>query len=599
MNQKALPAAILLALSHPLFAQVQETELEPVVVTANRVARTADETLAAVTVITRKDIEQQQAQSAPDLLRGLPGVMFSNNGGPGKTTSLFLRGATSGQTLVLIDGVRVGSATAGDAALQEIPVDQIERIEIVRGPRASLYGSEAIGGVIQIFLRKGVSAPSFSVTGGSRSTFGGSGQASIGSDAAWLSAGLSANNTHGINAKQNSEPDKDGYRNESINLRSGFRASDTVNIELQGLQTTGFSKYDGNPNETYSREELVSGLLRYTPTENLRLTVRLAENRDVSRNYKDGAYKSRFDTLRTQASWQTDYTVTEGHVLTGGVDFLRDHVTSSTTYATDSRVNRAIFGQYIADFGAFDAQLAGRHDDNEQFGSHNSGSVALGYAFSSDLRLRGSYGTAFKAPTFNALYYPWGGDPTLKPERSRSKEIGLSGKTSNVQWDVSLFDSWLSNMVEWIEQPAGVWNAYNTTAHIRGAEVSAKTKIGETTIGASYTQLLPQYEVEVVKGNLLARRARQTARIDIDHDLSSKWSVGSSLSGVGKRYDNAANTTKLGGYATLDLRVEYKINTDWRLQGRIENALDKRYETAADYNQPGIGAFVTVRYQPK
>lgn len=598
MTLKALPAAVLLAASHPVLAQTQETELEPIVVTANRVARTAEETLTAVTVITRKDIERQQAQSVPELLRGLPGVSFANNGGPGKVTSLYLRGTTDGQTLVMIDGVKIGSATIGSAALQDIPVDQIERIEVVRGPRASLYGSEAIGGVIQVFTRKGATAPAISLSAGSRSSFGGAAQAGIGSEEAWLSAGVSANSTRGINARQGNEPDRDSYRNESVNLRSGFRPFENLSVELQGLQTTGRNLYDGFPDESLIRQELLAAALRYDPADSLRSTLRLAQSRDASKDYIDGAFASRFDTLRTNASWQNDLTLTEGHVLTAGVDYLRDRVSSTTDYAASSRINRALFAQYLADIGALDAQLAGRHDDNEQFGSHNSGSLALGYTFSPALRLRGSYGTAFKAPTFNALYYPFGGDPSLRPERSRSKEIGLSGAVSMVHWDLSLFDSWLSNMVEWIEKPAGIWNPYNTTAHIRGAELSARVRLGATTLAASYTQLLPQYEVDVVRGNQLARRARQTARLDVDHDFGT-WSIGSSLSGSGKRYDDAANTVKLGGYATLDLRAEYRIDAAWRIQGRIENAFDKRYETAYLYNQPGFGAFVTLRYQPQ
>ncbi|MDO6387140.1 MULTISPECIES: TonB-dependent vitamin B12 receptor [unclassified Uliginosibacterium] len=602
-THKTLPAALLLALSHPVLAQ--ETELAPVVITANRVARSAEETLTSVSVITRKEIEQQQARSVPDLLRGLPGVQFANNGGPGKTTSLFLRGTNSDHTLVLIDGVKVGSATSGGTALQDLPIEQIERIELVRGPRASLYGSEAIGGVIQIFTKKGVQPTSLSLTGGSRHSFEGSAAGGFGSPDAWLNLGASGLTTRGINVKDGGsapESDRDGYTRSTVNVRGGGRIGENLSYDAQALHTEGRNEYDGNPNVTDLQQDLYAGNLRWAASERYTTSFKLAQTLDASKNFKDDKFSSRFDTRRSQASWQNDFTLAEGHQLVGGYDYLYDEALSSTSYALDSRVNQAVFGQYLADIGRFDLQVAGRHDKNEQYGHHNTGSLALGYTFTPALRLRASYGTAFKAPSFNDLYYPGAGNPDLQPEKSRSSELGASGKTGGFSWEASLFRTEVSNLIAWapISTGSAIWIPSNVSkARITGLELGAKQHFGNTTLAASATLQNPQDQSgSSTDGNLLVRRARQFGRLDADHQLGA-WSIGASLNGVGSRYDDAANKVKLGGYATTDLRAEYALNKDWRAQTRLENVFDKNYQTAYGYNQAGTSAWLTLRYQPK
>lgn len=600
-----LPAAIALAFSPTLSAQSPVTELDAVVVTANRVARSAEETLTSVSVITRKDIEQQQARSVPDLLRGLPGVQFANNGGPGKSTSLFLRGTNSDHTLVLIDGVKVGSATSGGTALQDLPIEQIERIELVRGPRASLYGSEAIGGVIQIFTRKGVQPTSLSLTSGSRHSFEGSATGGFGSPDAWLNLGASGLTTRGINVKDGGsspEPDRDGYTRSTVNVRGGGRIGETLGYDVQALHTEGRNEYDGNPNVTDLQQDLYAGNLSWVASDRYTTSFKLAQTLDASKNFKDETFSSRFDTRRSQASWQNELTLAEGHQLVGGYDYLYDEALSSTRYARGSRVNQAVFVQYLANIGDFDLQLAGRHDKNEQYGRHNTGSAAVGYAISPALRLRASYGTAFKAPSFNDLYYPGAGNPDLQPEKSRSSELGASGKVGNFSWEASLFRTEVSNLIAWapISPGSAIWIPSNVSkARMTGLELGARQVLGKTTLGISATVQNPESLAEGSNyDNLLVRRARHSARLDADHQLG-RWSLGASLNGVGSRFDDAANKVKLGGYATTDLRAEYSVDKAWRVQTRIENLFDKRYQTAYGYHQAGLGAWLTLRYQPK
>ncbi|MEN3110574.1 TonB-dependent vitamin B12 receptor [Uliginosibacterium paludis] len=600
-RSKALPAAILLAFSHSVLAADTETVLDDVVVTANRVARTAEDTLTSVSVITRKDIEQKQAATVPELLSGLPGVQFTNNGGIGKNTSLFLRGTNDGHTLVLIDGVRVGSATLGSAGLQDLPVEQIERIELVRGPRASLYGSEAIGGVIQIFTRKGPQPAAFSLGGGSRQTYQGSATGGFGSQDLWLNVGASGFATHGINVRETAnEPDKDGYTRSSMNVRGGGRIGQSLNWDLQTLHTEARNKYDGNPNVTDVKQDLYTGNLQYTANARYNTSLRLAQNLDASTNLKEDNFSSRIDTRRSQASWQNDFSLAEGQQLVGGLDYVYDEVLSNSAFSRTKRSNRAAFAEYLGEFGQADLQLSARHDSNEQYGHHNTGSIAAGYSFSQALRVRSSYGTAFKAPSFNDLYYPSSGNPNLQPETSRTIEAGAGGKLGQFSWDASVFKTRINNLIAWAPDASGNYVPGNVSrAHITGLELSASQKFGNTTVGASATLLNPKdHSGGATEGNLLARRSRQSGRIDVDQ-LIGQWSVGASLNGTGKRYDAANNTVKMGGYATADLRVEYRFNPEWRIQTRVENVFDKRYQTVSTYNQPGVGAFVTLRYQPK
>ncbi len=275
--QKRLIPAVVLPLLVSTFVYPTDDTVAPIIVTATRTAQTADQTLASVTVITRAEIEQQQAQSVEDVLRGVPGLSLANSGGPGKATSVFLRGTNSDHVLVLIDGVKVGSATLGTTAFEELPIDQIDRIEIVRGPRSSLYGSEAIGGVIQIFTRKGggPTTPYFSVGAGSYRTYNASAGVSGGGTRGWYNFSANDDHTAGINACKGSltagcfaiEPDKDGYRNASGTVRAGYRFDNGTEVDFHALRAQGSTAFDGSfVNAAQFAQQVVGGTLHYTPS---------------------------------------------------------------------------------------------------------------------------------------------------------------------------------------------------------------------------------------------------------------------------------------------------------------------------------------------
>ncbi len=602
MNTRSIPAALLL-----LFAtqSVTAIDLNPVVVTATRTAQTVDDTLASVSVITREDIEQKQFQSVQDALRGLPGIDITNNGGPGKATSVFLRGTESDHVLVLIDGIKVGSATLGTTAFQNIPIEQIERIEVVRGPRSSIYGSEAIGGVIQIFTRKGGGkvTPYFSIGGGTHRTFNGSVGVSGGGERGWFNLSASAEDTQGFNSCEGPggcftiEPDKDGYNNLSGSLRAGYRFKNGLEVDAHALRTKGDVEFDGGfQNETDSVQQVLGGSVRYTVMDFWHIIFTGGQSQSNTENFKDGVFASTFDTERDTLSLQNDLFFAENHLVTLGLDYQDDRVESSTVYTVDTRNNKGIFAQYQGELSNHHLQAALRRDNNEQFGSRTTGSAAWGYSFHNGLRLSTSYGTAFKAPTFNELFFPGFGNPNLEPEESRSLEIGLSSTTGWGRWAINAYETRVDDLIAFNALTFAPDNI--NEARIRGLEASLATQFNGWNLNTSFTMQNPKNRSGgAFENNLLPRRSKHSFKVDVDRSFGN-FALGATLFTQGKRFDDLANSRRLGGYSTVALRGEYTLAKDWRLQARLDNLLDKEYQTASFFNQQGRSVFLTLRYQP-
>ncbi len=607
VRRSVLATALLCVLS-PAFAD-SATDLDGVVVTATRTAQTQDQTLSAVTVIDRADIERLQPSSLADLLRGTPGMALANTGGPGKATSVFLRGTESDHVLVLVDGVKIGSATSGSAALQDIPVEQIERIEIVRGPFSSLYGSEAIGGVIQIFTRRpeGAFVPSFMVGVGSDSHLTGSAGIAGKVGNGWYSLEASHDQTHGINSCRvgaaeagaacfADQPDNDGYRNNALTLQGGYRFNEQWDGDVRLFRSEGHNDYDGTFSDSDdSATQVVGGRLHYRPTQDLTFTLSLGTSGDFSKDYLHGVYVDRFDTHRDIGSLQADIAL-GGGLLSAGFDYQRDQVDSSTDYAVDSRIDRGTFLQWQQSFGRQSLQASVRRDDNSQFGGKNTGSVLWGWDFTQTLRLTASYGTAFKAPTFNDLYYPGYGNPDLRPEKSQNIELGLRGTYGWGYWSLNAFRNKVDDLITYDASTGLPGNVED--ARIRGAEGVVSGHVAGWLVTGTATWLDPRDETPGFDhGNLLARRARQMARVDLDRSFGN-FSVGGSWYVSGRRYDDLDNQHPLGGYALTDLRVAYALTRDLKVQLALNNAFGKNYETAWYYNQPGRNYMLTLRYQP-
>lgn len=600
-------AFICLSVSPHVLAE-ESTPLEEVVVTADRKARTVDATLAPVTIITRKDIEKYQASSLPEVLRRVPGVSITNSGGAGKATSVSLRGTNDKHVLVLVDGVKIGSATLGSTPFQDIPLADVERIEVVRGPRSSLYGSEAIGGVIQIFTRKGKEGfhPELTLQAGSNDTQAVNASLSGADKATWYSMGIGSERTAGINAKTtDSSGEKDGYERRQATFRAGHGFANGVKIEANLLQAEGDNEYDpfvgsaNQPSNTFETSAL-SGKLTAPLGQRTVVTAQVGQSKDRSENFTNGVAGSRFNTNRDTASLQVDVQASANGNLTVGADQQKDTVDSTINYTIKSRKNDGIFASYQHQLGKANVEVSARKDDNQQFGKHTTGGVAAGYDISDNLRVKASYGKAFRAPTFNELYYPAFGKADLKPEQSRNTEIGVSGKWLQGQgtWSADVFRNEIDNLITY---PAPTFAISQIEkAQIQGVELGAGTKVAGWDVNGNVTVQQPKNVGGANDGKLLTNRPQQIANVDVDREFG-KVRLGASLHGESKRYKDADNkaSSKLPGYGTLDLRADYKLSKDWTVGAKIGNVLDKQYQTNSGYNQDGINGLVTLRFAPK
>lgn len=590
------------AVSSPVIADVSSRDA--VIVTATRYPVTTDESLASVTVINRADIERSQARTLPEILRGVPGVDVTSQGGYGKLTSVFLRGTNSGHALVLVDGVKIGSATSGITSWEFLPLAEIERIEIVRGPRSSLYGSEAMGGVIQIFTRQGTGPlqPRAEITAGSFHTneVNGGVSGSDGKTSYNIHAGRFA--TRGFNARQPvvefgtplNEPDRDGYDNRYASLRLAHRLDNGAEIELHNLYAQGNSEFDSTGNNEDDFVQSATGArLRLQPASAWNTSFLYGRSRDERLDFRaDGsATATRFDTTRRSFTWQNDFTLETDQLLTLGYDAQNDDVSSTTSYDKTSRDNRGLFGQHQSRFGAHDVLVSLRRDNNEQFGRHSTGNLGWGYALSGNRRFVASYGTAFKAPTFNDLYYPGYSNPNLRPEESKTMEIGLKAKEANYHWSAHAFRTDIDHLIALDSSyiPQNI-----SRARIEGAEVESAITLDSWRITGGLTLVNPRDEST---DNVLARRSRKSVKVDLDRRLGDV-EAGLGIIAQGPRFDDAANTQRLGGYSVLNLHAQRALTKDWRWRARIENLLDKEYQTAQSYNSARRSFFLSLAYQP-
>jgi len=601
----------LLSSSCPLVAIAQEdlSDLNQVIVTASRTAEPLAAAIASVTVITRMDIDRLQPHSVDELLAGLAGISFSNNGDLGKTTSIFVRGTNPDHVLLLIDGIKIGSATTGMAAWEQLPVEQIDHIEIVRGPNSSLYGSEAIGGVVQIFTRHGApgasDVPSLTASGGSHGTYQGelgySGSARNG----WYNLSASGLYTDGIpiciaNAPTTADcyttTPQQGYWSGSVNLSGGYRWHDAT-ATLDVLRVDGDTRYDGNSfsgDESRVAQQVLGVSLTVTPLARFGVTFTAGQSLDRSQQYFSGTPIGFFNTRRDTFSWVNQLSLAPAQKLLLGADFEHDTIASDTAYATQSRDDTGVFALYQWLGRHQEVQLSERYDHNQQFGDHFTGSAQWAYRWSDALRLTASYGTAFKAPTFNDLYFPFYGDPTLRPETSRSAEVGLSGRSSVLTWAVNAYQTEINDLIEYNPATFGADNI--DRARIRGLEIQLAAQLEAWRALLQVTWLDPR-DTGANYGELLPQRAQFTARLDLDRDFHA-FSVGATLFQSGPRYEDPANTQRMGGYGTLDVRAAWRFQPRWELQALLKNALNRDYETVFYYNQPGRSAYLTLRYVP-
>ena len=596
-----------------LFLQIsalQAEEQDTVVVTATRTPQSLEETLAAVTVLTHEDIERVQARSVDELLRGLPGVSVDNAGGFGKATSIFLRGTESDHVVVLVDGIRIGSPTLGIAAWEHLPLDSIERIEIVRGPRSALYGPNAIGGVVQFITRAPQEGFHFAARAGSGSHDTRRLSASIDArrERLWMSATFADFDTAGFNACEGfpfppgggcftSEPDADGYHNELVSARAGMRVTDSTALEIRLLDADGETEFDGSfANRARVHERAVSVHMQQRVSEASQVSAVLGRSSDDTENFLDETFASQFDTQTESLSLQWDRKFGASSTFTAGLDQLRDRVDSTTDYALDSRTDRGAFVQFNGGTGRHRLTAGLRHDDGEQFGGRETINLSYGRALAPHLRFVASGGTAYKSPTLNELYFPGFGNPNLGVEFARSVELGIASSHANHSWSLRTFGTDIDDLIAF---NAATGRAENIEkARILGLELDGQWRGEHWQAGASLTAMDPENQSPgSLNGNDLPRRARLFARFELEHEIH-RCAIGTVVVAEGRRFDDLANTQQLDGYVTVGLTFAWRVLPALILRGRIGNLFDTHYETAAHFNQDGRNGWLNLEYTP-
>lgn len=599
MKLSPLALAVTLLPVAPAFAAPDNAlKLADTVITANREAQPRGESTAAVSVFTRADLDRLRPASVPELLKRVPGVQIVQNGGRGGNTHLYIRGTNNGQALVLIDGQRIGSISAGYASLQNLSVEQIERVEVLRGSRSALYGADAIGGVVQIFTRRGDGEdlqPRLRLAGGSQGTWERSLGLSGGDAQTRFSLNGSLEETQGIDRTDRSFPadqDHDAYRNKSLGFNLSHSFNERLEAGISALDQRGKSEYD-NPygredafwntfeQEPYS-EFVQSSLATYLDGQvsdswNSRLELGHAEDKLESFD-KLFPGSDAFNSYRDSAAWLNRLQLDERHELLLGADYLNDKLRSSTAYDQTSRWNQAGFVQHSYRGDAFSTELGLRHDKNQQYGSSNTWNAALTLPLGPDNELVLSYAEGFRAPTFNQLYFPASpvfGDssnPDLAPEQSKSYELQWRSQLGeSTRLETSLYRTEVRDLIVYDGDSNSNQNVNN--ARITGFEASLQQELFGWQGELGLSLIDPR---DRGNGHTLAHRAKRTLNLDLDRQFGA-FGVGASWLLVSSSYDDAGNQRPLGGYGLLDLRTSWKASPALAFDLKLANALDKDY----------------------
>jgi vitamin B12 transporter len=614
------PRLLLFAFSCAAFAQ----PTPQVLVTATRMEQAVTETLASTTILTREDIRDTQAPDLPTLLRGAAGIEIAQSGGVGANASVFMRGGNSNHTLILLDGMRINSATTSTTALERLTLDQIERVEIVRGNVSALYGSEAIGGVIQLFTRQGAGASgaSGSVTVGSRDTRSGTVSLNGRSDdtrfylgvAGFQTANFSAidpNTNATTRAKVN--PDNDGVRNTTLNATLAHMLNPRNEVGIRLYDTRGVVNFDNssaaaanvNTNVHQTRSFLTS-FSAYSKNRILdawKSTLTFSKSTDSLDQTLNYNWDGHIRTDQRQVSWQNEITLAPTHklLLTAESSSQRAESESATTRFYPARRSTSWIAGYSGSVDRAEFQLNLRGDRYSDFGRANTYFAAAGYNVTNQWKLLVQQSTAFNAPTFNQLYFPGFGSPGLQPEIAKSRDFGAQWANGPHLLRLTRFRTDYSNLI----QGATVtpFLAINVAkARVNGWEANYTGQLGGFEVRTNLTLQDPvAIPEDSVTGPQLRRRAQAYGNVGVYRSIGA-WRFGADFYSSGKRVDteiNAFTKVTLASYNLLTLTMRYNVTREVFVAAKLENAGRAQYQLAHGFNSPPQGLFVTVGYQPK
>ncbi len=591
MTPRSLSIPALAALLISPSIQADGETAEPVVVTATRTAQLADETLAPVIVITREEIERTQANDVADLLRNYAGLDIARNGGPGQATSLFMRGTDSNHTLVMIDGVKINPGTIGGAALQNISPAVIERIEIVKGPRSALYGSEAIGGVINIITRseaRGTRA-SAGYTNGTYNTRNYRFSMDTRDTESGFRSGISTNflSTGGFPTRSTSDIDR-GYDNTTVNSYIGVQAG-PVDVEASYWTASGNTEYVDfflNPVDQDYRNSAGAVTLKAAPLDNWASSLKLSHITDkIDQNQSSDFTRTRREAL----DWQNDIQITASQLLTAGLWYSREN-TRASIFGSGFDENISVKAAYLQDdidLGAHRVQLAARVTDHEGFDTNVSWNFAYGYRMSAATRVTAAAGTAFRAPD-STDRFGFGGDPNLDPETSLNLELGLNHRFNALHaLSLSAFDNRIEDLIEYNTATSRMENIGK--ARIYGLEGAYNFNLGHWHLRVTAIAQNPENDKT---NEQLLRRAKHTMTASLTYQ-QKLYAVLVDFLATGKRKDV---TEDLDAYQLVNATLQLRPYGGWLAQLKVENLLDENYELAKSYNTPERSFYFELAY---
>ena len=592
-----------------VFAEGEPVKVKEVVVSATKIEEAVEETTSSVLVIDRKTIEASEKEFVVDLLKDIPELNMVQSGGTGKVANVIFRGGSARQTMVMIDGVKVKSTSTGTFDFSNIVTGDIERIEIVKGAQSTIYGSEAMAGVINIITKKGKgplkAEGSYEV--GTHNTYSQSLSLSGGNDTVDFRLTGSLYETDGIStAKAGTEAD--GFKNKSVSASIGIKPLEKLELEFSGRYTDSFSELDAfgadDLNYVQDRKHYIAsaqGRLYLADEWEQILTLSRSNDDLVFTDPDTAANNSTINTAMNTADWQHNLYLTEEYVLTFGAEYKEeegenigvfDRTVNNTAYYLNNKL------KLMNDRLVLNAGL--RYDDHESFGDRTTYRVGGVYHVkTAGLSLKASYGTGFRAPTLNELYYQdaWSsGNPDLKPEKSKSWEIGIEKEIIPEKAVVTLtyFDQEYEDLIEWIETPPGSWQYVPqniSEAKVRGIEAGATVKVSDCLKASSFYTYTDSEDKAT--GIRLKRRPLEKLNIALDY-AKGPASVTASYTYVSKVYESVW-VGNLPSYILVDLSGSYKINKHLKVFGRIENMFDEDYEVASGYGTAGASVFAGVK----
>ena len=602
-------------------ADTPEADLADITVTATRQNQDTLTSLNDVSIISAAQIERSGSASLPELLRRQAAIESVSSGTPGSQSSVFIRGTNSNHAVILIDGVRLVSGATGAAALQHIPLAQIDRIEIVRGPVSSVYGADAIGGVIQIFTKKPQPGLHASIGAGIGNRHTQEGDVAVWGQNGGLAyqatlshnttAGFSSQNQHADSAWSKANLDKDGYRTTAFSGKLSYDLAEGHTISAQTFNTRNQVEYDENPSGQDEERSRINQLRLSTDnrlSEHVRAHLSASLNQDKSKIYyqdgsqlnrsidsKDknilGLLKGRYDTFGWILGAEWNKQNTESHSTPWG----SPQIATQEDFSTNTVTNRALFAGADARFGPVLTEANIRHDHTNRYGNHTTGKIALGYQISPHWVAKASYGTGFKAPTLNDLYSIWG-NPKLQAETSRNAELALHYQASGQAFKLSAFHNHIDNLIV-----AQKNRTVNKDATIKGISAEGKYTLGDVIVRADATY---QDAHDQEADWQLDRRAMVFGNIGADYTPNERLTLSANLHLHGHSWDKDWNTfpatrVRNGGYGIASVSAKYQVTPQWDLSLSGDNIFNKKYTTAYGYNTPGASVMLRSRYQLK